>query len=358
QAQAKGVAFTHTRPANLPPYVPTDEKRLRQILVNLISNALKFTDHGEIRLDVAYRSQVATFTVADSGRGILEKDLPRIFEPFQRGDAEHGRMPGLGLGLTITRLLTQTLGGEISVTSERDRGTEFRVRLMLSAVDRPTIAKAAVQRIRGYTGRRRTILVVDDNAEHRNLMEEVLRPLDFTVLTTRSGANCLSLVEGLKPDLFLIDISMPAMNGWELVARLRAVGQPGPVVMLSANIGDGTAAHAGHNDTLAKPFDLRQLTDKLALHMGLEWICHDEAKAVEPAKGSIVVPAEGHVQELIRLGEIGYVRGIEAKLAEIARAPEHKPFTDAVRAYVQVFDLAGYDAFLKTMDQKEAAARD
>jgi CheY-like chemotaxis protein/anti-sigma regulatory factor (Ser/Thr protein kinase) len=351
QAQAKGVAFTHERAKNLPAYVRTDEKRLRQILVNLISNALKFTDAGEIRLDVAYRSQVATFTVADSGRGILEKDISRIFEPFQRGDAEHGRMPGLGLGLTITRLLTQTLGGEISVTSERGKGTAFRVRLMLSAVDRPTAPK--VRHIKGYAGARRTILVVDDNADHRNLMEEVLRPLDFTVLTAKGGAECLDLVEGLKPDLFLIDISMPGMNGWELVERLRALGQAAPIVMLSANIGDGSASRTGHNDTLAKPFDLRQLTDTLALHLGLAWTYHGEAKAQEPAEASIVMPEKDHVDELIRLGEIGYIRGIEAKLAEIARVAEHQPFAEAVRAYVQVFDLAGYDAFLKTMDPEK-----
>jgi len=358
QAQAKGVAFEHTRPANLPHYVRTDDKRLRQILVNLLSNALKFTDRGAIRLDVAYRSQVATFTVADSGRGIPEKDLPRIFEPFQRGSAEHGRMPGLGLGLTITRLLTQTLGGEISVTSEDGKGTEFRVRLMLSAVDRPTAPKDAVQRIKGYTGPRRTILVVDDNADHRNLMEEILRPLDFTVLTAKSGEECLSLIEGLKPDLFLLDISMPGISGWELVERLRALGQPGPVIMLSANIGDGPATHAGHNDMLAKPFDLRQLTDKLALQIGLDWIYHGEAKPAGTGNAGIVIPAEDQVLELIRLGEIGYVRGIEAKLAEIAGTPEHLPFAEAVRAYVQAFDLTGYDAFLKTMDRKETAPRD
>ncbi|WP_440981975.1 hybrid sensor histidine kinase/response regulator [Shinella sumterensis] len=358
QAQAKGVAFEHSRPANLPRYVRTDDKRLRQILVNLVSNALKFTDQGAIRLDVGYRSQVATFTVSDSGQGIQEKDLSRIFEPFQRGGAEHGRMPGLGLGLTITRLLTQTLGGEISVTSEWGKGTEFRVRLMLSAVDRPAAAKDAVQRIKGYRGPRRTIVVVDDNADHRNLMEEVLRPLDFTVLTATSGEECLSLVEGLKPDLFLVDISMPGMNGWELVERLRAQAQPAPVIMLSANIGDGTTARSGHNDMLAKPFNLRELTDKLALHMGLDWIYHDDAATDDRSKTSIVIPEEDHVRELIRLGEIGYIRGIEAKLAEIAGVPEHQPFAEAVRAYVQVFDLAGYDAFLRTMDRKDAAARD
>lgn len=356
QAQAKGLAFDHNRAPSLPQYVRTDEKRLRQILVNLLSNALKFTEQGRVRFDVAYRSQVASFTIEDSGRGIGDKDLPKIFEPFQRGDAEY-RMPGLGLGLTITRLLTQTLGGEISVVSEKGKGTAFKVRLMLSAVDRPAALKDPVRKIKSYKGPRRTILVVDDNLDHRDLMREILVPLDFTVLTAASGADCLALVEGTKPDLFLIDISMPGMNGWELVTSLREAGHAAPAIMLSANIGDGSAAGAsGHNDTLAKPFGVRQLTDKLAVHLRLEWIYEGDAKDV-PANGRVSTvksPGDHHVQELIQLGEIGYVRGIEAKLTEIALNPENQPFAEAVRAYVQAFDLTGYDAFLKRLLPEEA----
>lgn len=358
-AQAKGVAFEHERASSLPQFVRTDEKRLRQILVNLISNALKFTDSGRIRLDVAYRSQVATFTISDTGHGIAEKDLPRIFDPFQRGEAEHqGRMPGLGLGLTITRLLTQTLGGEISVTSEKGQGTTFRIRLMLSAVDRPQALIEPTRRIRGYTGPRRSILIVDDNKDHRILMRETLFPLGFNVLSANDGSDCLSLLEDARPDLFLIDISMPGISGWELVDRLREAGQSAPIVMLSANIGDGSApaGATGHNDTLAKPFDLRQLYDKLALHLGLHWTYEDEQQAEEGTGllDRIIHPGPAHVAELIRLGEIGYVRGIEAKLAEIASQPEHKPFADAVRDYVQAFDLSGYDAFLKGFEAERS----
>ncbi|MCF3640926.1 ATP-binding protein [Rhizobium sp. TRM95111] len=353
QAQAKGVAFEHRRSVNLPTYVRADEKRLRQILVNLLSNALKFTEKGEIGIGVDYRSQVATFTISDTGRGISAKDLPRIFEPFQRGAAEHGRMPGLGLGLTITRLLTQTLGGEIAVTSEPGAGTVFKVRLMLSAIERPAALKNPVRHIRGYTGPRRTIVVVDDNADHRDLMREVLGSLNFVLLTAASGAECLALIEGIRPDLFLIDISMPGMSGWELVTKLRDLGHPAPIVMLSANIGDGSAmAQNGHNDTLAKPFDIRQLTDKLAIHIGLDWVYDDETNRRATTLDRIVNPGREDVQELIRLGEIGYIKGIEAKLAEIARQPRHRPFADAVRSYVQVFDLAGYDTFLKALDSE------
>ncbi|MEK1924958.1 MAG: ATP-binding protein, partial [Rhizobium giardinii] len=361
QAQAKGLVFAQERASTLPQYVRTDEKRLRQILVNLLSNAIKFTDTGTIRFDVAYRSQVATFTVSDTGRGISQADLPRIFEPFQRGEAEHVRpMPGLGLGLTITRLLTQTLGGEIVVDSERDKGSTFRVRLMLSAINRPTASLPSVRKIAGYAGPRRTIVVVDDNEDHRDLMREVLMPLDFVVLTAAGGTECLTLIEGIEPDLFLIDISMPGMNGWQLVTRLREHGQTAPIIMLSANIGDSSEAdsHAGHNDSLAKPFDIRQLHDKLAVHLALKWEYSDTAAPAPKPKvnAKVKTPGVAHVEELIRLGEIGYVRGIEAKLADLARSEENQPFTEAVKTYVQAFDLAGYADFLQSINKQGRAA--
>ncbi len=139
-------------------------------------------------------------------------------------------------------MLTNTLGGEIAVVSEKDKGSTFKVRLMLSAVIRPMKPPAQEQRIVSYEGPRRTIVVVDDNEDHRELMREVLSPLDFIVLTAAGGPDCLTLIEGIKPDLFLVDISMPGMNGWQLVSRLRESGQMAPILMLSANIGDGAAA--------------------------------------------------------------------------------------------------------------------
>ena len=108
-------------------------------------------------------------------------------------------------------------------------------------------------------------------------------------------------------------------------------------------------AGIGHHDTLAKPFDIRQLTDKLSIHMGLDWIYDDETQPAATLD-RIINPGMDHVEELIRLGEIGYIKGIEAKLAEIARQPRHRPFADAVRSYVQVFDLTGYDTFLKALE--------
>ncbi|AYG67064.1 MULTISPECIES: ATP-binding protein [unclassified Rhizobium] len=358
QAQAKGLTFIHERSASLPDYVRTDEKRLRQILVNLLSNAIKFTDTGTVRFEVAYRNQVATFTVSDTGRGIAAKDITRIYEPFQRGEADSVRpMPGLGLGLTITQLLTNTLGGEISVASEKDVGSTFKVRLMLSAVIRPMKPPAQEQRIAGYEGPRRTIVVVDDNEDHRELMREILSPLDFIVLTAAGGPDCLTLIEGIKPDLFLVDISMPGMNGWQLVSRLRENGQTAPILMLSANIGDAAAAtdsDDSHNDAISKPIDIRQLRDKLALHLGLKWTYADASAPLAPkSPPPLKSPGIEHVRELARLGEIGYIRGIEAKLADLAKLDENQPFTAAMRAHVQAFDLGGFLNALHAFDTEK-----
>jgi len=354
QAAAKGILFEHQRSRNLPLYVRTDERRLRQILVNLLSNAIKFTDEGTIRFGVDYRSQVATFTVSDTGRGISEKDLNRIYEPFQRGEADNVRpMPGLGLGLTITKLLTNTLGGEISVTSERDKGSTFKIRLMLSTIDRPNTAPAPERKIVSYTGPRRTIMVVDDNEDHRELMREVLAPLDFVVLTAAGGPECLTLVEGVKADLFLVDISMPGMNGWQLVEKLRDAGQKAPILMLSANVGDAPAPGGeGHDDAITKPVDITRLRDKLARFLGLDWIYADDPRLLLPATlpNKPVSPGPGHIEELISLCDIGYVRGIEAKLAELGGLGNNTAFVDAARAHVQAFDLAGLRGFLTSFE--------
>jgi CheY-like chemotaxis protein len=209
-----------------------------------------------------------------------------------------------------------------------------------------------------YTGPRRTIVVVDDNQDHRDLMREVLAPMDFVVLTATGGRDCLTLIEGTTPDLFLVDISMPDMNGWQLVTKLREIGQIGPVIMLSANIGDGVAAvpeDAGHNDAVAKPVDIRRLADKLASHLGLKWIYETDAPPlpVPAIRQPVKSPGTLHVQDLLRLGEIGYVRGIEAKLADLAANETHRPFAEELGVYVKAFDMAGYMKYLTRMETEE-----
>ncbi|MDQ0473012.1 ATP-binding protein [Labrys wisconsinensis] len=373
QAQAKGLDFRFEPASPLPDAVRTDEKRLRQVLINLLSNAIKFTQTGHVSLRVLHRNQVATFTVADSGVGIPAADLERVFEPFERGAHAGSRTPGLGLGLTITRLLVQIMGGEIRLTSEPGRGSAFQVRMMLSTIAAPAAAPALA--VRGYRGPRRTVLVADDDQDHQDLMRAVLEPLGFAVLTARDGATCLALTgaatpepgastaeagaggpaadPALKPDIFLLDISMPGMSGWDLAKALRAAGQAAPILMLSANIGESHPAHGdddAHDDMLAKPFDLTQLLDRLAHLLRLEWL--EEAPDTAQARPAPAAhPGGRHVEELLRLGRIGYVRGIEAKLVEIAAEPGMDGFVETMRAHLRSFDFERYTKALEAIGE-------
>jgi len=355
QAAAKGLGFDYVRAANLPVFVRTDEKRLRQILVNLLSNAIKFTDKGKVSLSVSYRSQVASFVVADSGPGIALDEQTKIFEPFGRGKSVNGaRTPGLGLGLTITKLLSETMGGAIALSSELDKGASFEVRLMLAAVDRPVDTIRLERQIRGYEGPRRTIAVIDDNTDHRALVSDILKPIGFTVLEADNGAGCLETVQDLKPDLYLVDILMPGMNGWELAEILRARGETAPIIMLSANIGDQALrpdGPANHNATLAKPFGIGQLLDLLQKHLGVVWTEKPQSGDTErKAEGPLRSPGADHVADLISLAEIGYVEGIEAKLTELAEKPENRPLIDTLHGHLNRFDFEAYKEVLNGLE--------
>ncbi|AMM85357.1 ATP-binding protein [Martelella sp. AD-3] len=354
QARAKGLIFEHTLDRHLPAYVRTDEKRLRQILVNLLSNAVKFTDAGSVSLVARYRSQVATFIVTDTGSGIAAKDLSRIYEPFERGGGRE--KPGLGLGLTITRLLVNTLGGEIEVESREGSGTRFTVRLMLASIDRPQPPRVAGDTAvaAGYDGPRRTIMVVDDNADHRAMMRDILLPLGFDVMLAEDGETVFGLLEDTTPDIFLLDIRMPGMNGWQLATRLRDAGMTKPIVMLSANIGDDAIIGHGddsHNDTLSKPLNLKRLRDVLALHLGLIWReTPDESTRAAPEMPEVLqTPPDSQLDELIRLAEIGYHRGVREKLASLSAEDAYRSFATEASAFVARFDLDGLVAYLNRL---------
>jgi anti-sigma regulatory factor (Ser/Thr protein kinase) len=149
---------------------------VRQILINLLGNAVNFTDSGEVCLRVSYMRETANFEIIDTGIGIDPGQLERIFQPFERGDLMR-QDKGVGLGLTITRMLTSLMGGELRVTSELDKGTCFQVRLFLSQVRAPQAVVHVEHDIIGYHGERRRILVVDDHVDHRKVLSGMLTPL-------------------------------------------------------------------------------------------------------------------------------------------------------------------------------------
>jgi CheY-like chemotaxis protein len=209
-------------------------------------------------------------------------------------------------------------------------------------------------RVRGYAGPRQTVLVVDDNEVQRDLVHDMLAPLGFAVVSAASGKECLQLAEQTNPNLILLDIAMPEMDGWEVAQRLRRQpGKRGAILMLSANAIDPhhmLEAERLYDDTLMKPIDLHQLLKQIHALLDIEWIYETDTPASSlPTPLSASMPPSGRdIDELIQLGDIGHVRQILEKLNEIeSSSPECRDFTVRMRSMVTAFDFKRYVSALK-----------
>ena len=280
KATAKGVSLRVDVAPEVPPSIVGDPLRLRQILLNLIDNAIKFTPAGEVSIAVAYRAADAQleFRVVDSGCGMTPDVLARLFRPFEQADATTTRIHGgTGLGLAISRQLTELLGGDLTVTSEPGRGSEFVARVAVGpaiAVDAPPQpaatdpARESVPQPQAVAGKR--VLVVEDGPDNQRLILHLLRRAGIEASLAENGAECLQQL-GDHPsaafDLVLMDIQMPVMDGLTATARLRAMGHRLPVVALTASamLTDQQACRAAGCDAfLSKPIDRRRLIDTIA----------------------------------------------------------------------------------------------
>ena len=363
QSNSKGIEFVFEGASSLPPMVRTDEKRLRQVLINLLSNAVKFTDKGRVTLRVSYRSQVAEFEIEDTGIGIEQSDLDRVFEPFERGNIASAVLrPGMGLGLTITKLLVEIMGGEISVKSSPGRGSTFKIKIMLARLADVRPAATPQERIVGYVGDRKLILVVDDDGDHRELMREALEPIGFSIIAAPDGASALAIADECTPDLFILDVSMAGMSGWEVAKHLRKMGHAAPILMMSANIGDRpvtTDRPPDHDGALSKPVDMQTLLAQIRLMLRIQVITAKDTTEHSASARPLNKerrPKAHHIEELTRLGEIGFISGIEAKLDELEAAELGTgPFVTAARERIRAYDIRGYMALLDKIAEREHA---
>ena len=291
KAEEKDLSFVLDAAADLPATLMADEKRLRQVLLNLLGNAVKFTDKGEVRLRVAGDSAgdgmaQLTFEVRDTGVGIADDEREKVFQAFEQAGDSSRRLSGTGLGLAISRQFVRPMGGDIEVQSTLGQGSVFRFQLTFPLGLRVRSTSALPIR-RGYEGRRRLILVVDDNAANRHVLADLLYALDFEVRAASDGELALRAIEAIKPDLVLMDLAMPGMDGLEATRRLRA--QPHsrdlPVVLVSANV---TAAAqerclcAGASGFLAKPVQQDRLLELMGQLLNLRWRYSEAAGPSDP----------------------------------------------------------------------------
>jgi signal transduction histidine kinase/purine-cytosine permease-like protein/DNA-binding NarL/FixJ family response regulator len=345
QALGKGLKFEHDV-QGAPLLVRADERRLTQILINVLGNAVKFTQAGRVSLRAFHLRDMAVFEIEDTGPGIAAADIERIFEPFSRGAhavAGATAAAGTGLGLTIAKMLTDLMGGEMTVSSKPGAGTLFRVRLFLPELQGQHASPLPAPR-GGYAGARRRVLVVDNEEVDRSLLGRRLQALGFEVLEAGSGTAALGLLKEQTVDAILMDLAMPGIDGWETIRTLRRQGlSAAPVAIVSANAFDkGLDNDVGITaaDFITKPVRFDELLDWLGAQLGLQW----QTLPAAPARPASAVPTDAPLpsrEQLLALQEVvglGYPRGVQRVLDQIeASRPDCAAWLAPLRALAQAF---------------------
>jgi CheY-like chemotaxis protein len=269
-------------------------------------------------------------------------NLERIFRPFERVSRPGSTTTGTGLGLTITRLLTEIMGGDISVSSQLDQGSQFKISLMLSAITQTKNQSVTLvqQPILGYQGSIKRLMIVDDDASHRQLMKAMLLPLGFEVIDIENPQRVLSELaaekeKGLSIDLFMLDVSMPGMDGWELVKQLREADYFQPIMMVSADASEGRNSLQPlapetsplHQSYVIKPVRLQLLLDHLGRLLNLTWkyenLSAQELYKQELPKHELIATdkkgeiTEKDLDEISRLAAIGHKKGLVKKIEQL-----------------------------------------
>ncbi|MEE3719080.1 PAS domain S-box protein [Tumidithrix elongata RA019] len=375
--QQKNVRFIYEAPFPLPREIFVDAKRLRQVLLNLLGNAIKFTDQGSITFSVevlgqeqqlpdsgeeAWTEFTIRFTIADTGIGISPEQLKRIPLPFEQvGDIAH-KSEGTGLGLAITHNLLTMMGATLEVQSQLGQGSVFGFILKVPATTAAIEENATTPqpKIIGFKGQPRKILVVDDKPDNRLIFLNLLQPLGFEMLEAESGQSGLDLAISWQPDLIVVDLSMPGMNGWELIRLLRQLpqGESLAIVLSSARVFESDRQRSlemGANAFLEKPFQSAQLLEILQTHMNLEWIYTpiDRQKPFQQDTSgsdlalSIVPPSLEILNELMDLA----LKGMLNKLIDItvqleASDPKLAPFASKLRSQAERFQIKEIRKFI------------
>ncbi len=351
QAAAKGLAFRFEVQGAMPEWVRADEKRVRQIFINLLGNAIKFTQQGSVRFRLRYAREMAHVEIHDTGPGMHADELEYIFDPFARATSVAVGASGSGLGLTIAKMLTDLMGGELTASSQLGQGSIFTVRLFLPELHSQPghslerLAPAVRKPRHGYAGARRKILVVDNEEADRDLLVSLLEPLGFVLRVAASGHDGLDLLAaGYDPDVILLDLAMPGIDGWETLRRVRALdGRQPCVAIVSANAferGVDNLLGIEPEDFIVKPVRHSELLDWLERKLALTWL--DAAAGVphDPHDLPLVPPPRADLLALQELVQLGFYRGITNKLSAIVAAqPACAGFAQAMGAMARQFQF-------------------
>ena len=370
RAMEKDIRFKYQALTPLPIGIMADEKRLRQILLNLLGNAVKFTDVGQVILNISaspskispqqaensnfLNLQVFRFEVIDSGIGINPEQLDQIFQAFEQVGDKKRREQGTGLGLAVSKQLVELMGGQLQVSSELNKGSTFWFEIILPVIE-TVVAKDAIEeqkrQIIGYQGQKKHILVVDDKEENRLVLQNMLEPLGFEVTLAEDGQQEIDLAQEINPDCILTDLVMPVKTGFEAVKEIRNISSIKDVVIIaiSASVLDMDCQKSrilGCDSFLPKPVDESKLLTTLQEYLQLSWIYEEftESEAnLQPENRfdslqNLIIPPREEIEILYELAMLGSMKKIRERAIYLQEIDDkYLPFANKLQELAQGF---------------------
>jgi signal transduction histidine kinase/DNA-binding response OmpR family regulator len=359
RADQKGIDFIY-EPADLPMGVRADEKRLRQVLVNLLGNAIKFTESGRVTFLVETAATKpgffsARFSVKDTGVGMAADQLEKIFLPFEQVGSTKKQSEGTGLGLSISQKIIELMESSLQVQSELGVGSNFWFEVELpEAVDWAIASRQNSHgTVMGYQGEQRKILIVDDRWENRAVIVNLLEPIGFEMIEACDGKEGLAMLSA-APDLVITDLAMPVMDGFEMLRHLRRTHPDLPVIVSSASvfeIDQDKSIAAGGNTFLAKPVQAEDLLDQLQAQLNLEWI-YESADPVreQPSETTteIIAPDVETLQRFVQHIDEGDLFKLQEEAIALAQSqPQYAAFAQEITQLAETFQSKKLTALMQ-----------
>ena len=366
----KGLTFNFTPSPHLPESVKVDEKRLRQVLLNLLGNAIKFTDQGSVALQVEVldswdNEAKLAFTVKDTGVGIRETDISKLFQAFEQVGDKSRQSEGTGLGLVISQRIIHLMDGEIEVQSQVGVGSEFSFTITLPTLSRSldnTLERKQAKQIVGYGGKRQKLLVVDDRWENRAVVKNLLSPVGLIVSEAENGRAAWEMIQQDQPDIVILDLLMPEMNGYEFLELVRSNDQfqSMKVIISSASVSledQQNSINSGADDFLPKPIDAQALFDAIATQLSFSWIyaCTvNSGMDVVPQETTLVLPSSSVLKELLGLVQLGCIFELRNYLEDLKKEDRtYSSFSNTLLKLAKYFDFEEMEELLQKYIDRE-----
>ncbi|KPA17669.1 ATPase [Candidatus Magnetomorum sp. HK-1] len=359
--QDKDIDFQYHYDRNLPKWIKGDSRRLRQILLNLLVNAFKFTDKGHIFFSVIKQEKSIEFRIEDTGIGIPKDSMSQIFEPFCRLT---NKSTGAGLGLNIAKLLLEQMGGKIQVESTEGKGSSFWFNLIFETVDvkeqslTPEIKKDAITSLE----KTKSILIVDDLADNRAILSKMLEPLGFDIKEADSGESALDLFPEFKPDVMLVDLIMPGINGFELIQQVKMRYPDSPVKAIAIS-----ASFTNYSDNIipeevdgymSKPVRKTKLIEEISKHIHIKWKSKNIQNNINTKEPSLKkslkraeLPDKRMLEHLIDLANHGDLSGIKKEIRLIENHPDYSLFMKQINIFLSDFNFDALVDYIQFINQ-------